>query len=128
MALRYFSILKFILLIKTLFTSFMHTALHFYFCTPYNMPSPATHVGAQSCLFETPWTVAHQVPLSMGLSRQKDWSGLHFLLQRIFPTQGLNLLLLHLLSWQADSLPLSHVGRSHPTTCSPLRIYFPVYS
>ena len=26
--------------------------------------------------FVTPWTVAHQVPLSMGFSRQKYWSGL----------------------------------------------------
>ena len=33
--------------------------------------------------------------------------GCHFLLQGIFPTQGLNLRLLH---WQADSLPLSHQG------------------
>ena len=27
-------------------------------------------------LFETPWTVAHQAPLSMGFSRQEFWSGL----------------------------------------------------
>ena len=27
-------------------------------------------------LFVTPWTVAYQVPLSMGFSRQKYWSGL----------------------------------------------------
>ena len=27
-------------------------------------------------LFATPWTVAHQVPLSMGFSRQEYWSGL----------------------------------------------------
>ena len=27
-------------------------------------------------LFVTPWTVAHQVPLSMELSRQEYWSGL----------------------------------------------------
>ena len=27
-------------------------------------------------LFSTPWTVAHQSPLSMGLSRQEYWSGL----------------------------------------------------
>ena len=27
-------------------------------------------------LFVTPWTVAHQASLSMGLSRQEDWSGL----------------------------------------------------
>ena len=33
--------------------------------------------------------------------------GCHFLLQGIFPTQGLNLCLLH---WQADSLPLNYVG------------------
>ena len=27
-------------------------------------------------LFATPWTVAHQPPLSMGFSSQKYWSGL----------------------------------------------------
>ena len=58
-------------------------------------------------LLATPWTVAHQAPLSMGLSRQEYWSGLPFLLQGIFPTQGLNLSLLH---WHADSLPLSYQG------------------
>ena len=26
----------------------------------------------------TPWTVAHQAPLSMGFSRQEYWSGLPF--------------------------------------------------
>ena len=34
----------------------------------------------------------HQSPLSMGYSRQKNWNGLHFLFQGIFPTQGSNLL------------------------------------
>ena len=29
-------------------------------------------------LFGTPWTVAHQAPLSMGFSRQEYWSGLPF--------------------------------------------------
>ena len=34
---------------------------------------------AKSCLIlVTPWTVAHQAPLSMGLSRQEYWSGLPF--------------------------------------------------
>ena len=33
--------------------------------------------------------------------------GCHFLLQEIFPPQGLNP---HLLHWQVDSLPLSHEG------------------
>ena len=29
-------------------------------------------------LFVTPWTVAHQAPLSIGFSRQEYWSGLPF--------------------------------------------------
>ena len=29
-------------------------------------------------LFATPWTVAHQAPLSVGFSRQEHWSGLPF--------------------------------------------------
>ena len=29
-------------------------------------------------LFRTPWTIAHQAPLSMGFSRQEYWSGLPF--------------------------------------------------
>jgi len=41
-------------------------------------------------LFVTPWTIACQAPLSMGLSRQECWSRLHFLLQGIFLTQGSN--------------------------------------
>ena len=31
-------------------------------------------------LFATPWTVAHQAPLSMEFSRQEHWSGSHSLL------------------------------------------------
>ena len=29
-------------------------------------------------LFATPWTIAYQVPLSMGFSRQESWNGLPF--------------------------------------------------
>ena len=36
--------------------------------------------------------------------------GCHVLLQGIFLTQGLNLHLLSLLHWQAESLPLNHLG------------------
>ena len=50
------------------------------------------------------WTVASQAPLSMGFSRQEYWSGLPFPFPGIFPTQGWNLHLFHLLHWQADSL------------------------
>ena len=41
-------------------------------------------------LFATPWTIAYQASQSMGFSRQQYWSGCHFLLQGIFPTQGSN--------------------------------------
>ena len=37
--------------------------------------------------------------------------GYHFLLQGIFLTQGLNPRLLHLVHWQADSLPLVPPGK-----------------
>ena len=36
--------------------------------------------------------------------------GSHFLLQGIFSTQGVNLHILHLQHWQADSLALCHLG------------------
>ena len=41
-------------------------------------------------LFVTPWTVAHQTPLSMDFPGKNTGVGCHFLLQGIFPTQGLN--------------------------------------
>ena len=41
----------------------------------------------------------------MGFPRQEYWMGCHFLVQGIFPTQGLNPYLLCFLRWQANSLP-----------------------
>ena len=46
-------------------------------------------------LFATPWTVAYQAPLCMGFSSTRTRVGCHFLLQRVFLTQGSNLGLLH---------------------------------
>ena len=40
-------------------------------------------------LFVTPWTVAHQTPLSMGFSRQEYWSGLPFPAPRDLPDPGI---------------------------------------
>ena len=60
----------------------------------------------------TLWTVAHLASLSMEFSRQEYWSRFPFSLQGIFPTQGSNPRLLH---WQADSLPLCHLGSSIET-------------
>ena len=46
-------------------------------------------------LFATPWTIACEATMSMEFPRQEYWSGLPFPSQEIFPTQGLNLGLLH---------------------------------
>ena len=57
--------------------------------------------------FATPWAVAHQAPLSMVFSRQKDWNGLPF------PSPG-DILGLGTKprspALQVDSLPLTHQG------------------
>ena len=39
--------------------------------------------------FENPWTIAHQVPLSIGFSRQEYWSGLPFPSPGDFPGPGI---------------------------------------
>ena len=46
-------------------------------------------------LFATPWTGAHQALLPWDFPCKNTGVGCHFLLQEIYPTQGLNLGLLH---------------------------------
>ena len=61
------------------------------------LPGPVVVSGlvAKSCLILTSsWTVARQAPLSMGFSRQEDWSGLPFPPPGDHPNPGLNLHLL----------------------------------
>ena len=50
-----------------------------------------TVVWSLSCvqLFEAPWTVAHQAPLSMEFLRQEDWSGLPFPSPGNLPNPGI---------------------------------------
>ena len=69
-------------------------------------------------LFVTPWTVAPQAPWSMGLPRQGCWSGLPFLSPGDLPNPGIQPRLLH---WQADSLPLSHLGSLYASDSLPSR-------
>ena len=61
-------------------------------------------------LFATPRTVACQAPLFMGFSRQEYWSGLPSPPPGDLLSQGWNPHLLHLLHWQADSLPRCYQG------------------
>ena len=65
-------------------------------------------------LFVTPWTVAHQAPLSMGFSRQEYWSGLPFPSPGDLPNPGIKLVSLFTLvgdfsstntTWEAHILP-----------------------
>ena len=47
-------------------------------------------------LSATPWTVAHQAPLSMEFSRQEYWSGLPFPTPGDLPDPGLVVFVCHL--------------------------------
>ena len=59
-------------------------------------------------LFGTPWTVAHQAPLSMGFSRQEYWSGLLLPPSGNRPHPGIKPHLFCLLLWQTGFfLPLA---------------------
>ena len=69
-------------------------------------------------LYATPWTIAHQAPLSMTFSRQKYWSGCHALFQEIFLTQGSSPGLICLLHWQV--FYVSYIESSRKTSVSAL--------
>ena len=56
----------------------------------------------------TPWTVAHQAPLSMEFSRQENWSGLPFPSPGDLPDPGIEPASPAL---QADSLPTEIQGK-----------------
>ena len=53
------------------------------------------------------WTTARQAPLSVGFSRQGDWSGLLCPPAGDLPDPGIQVSSLSLLRWQVSSLPLA---------------------
>jgi len=65
-----------------------------------SLASACMHVQSLSCvwLFVTPWTAAHQVPLSMEFFRQEYWSELLFPPPGNLPNPG-------------DRIPVSCIGR-----------------
>ena len=89
---------------------------------------------SRAWLFGTPWTVAHQFPLSMKFSRQEYWSGLPFpspkelpkLPNHSRPSQPLKLGLLfcrqilYHLSHQGKPMKWSEVAQSCLTLCDPM--------
>ena len=42
-------------------------------------------------LFATPWTLAHQAPVSIGFSQQEYWSGFPFPSPEVLPNPGIQL-------------------------------------
>ena len=56
------------------------------------------------------WTVAHQDPLSLGFSRQEDWSGLPWLPPGDLPDLGIEPVSHVAPALQADLLLLGHQG------------------
>ena len=67
-------------------------------------------------LFVTPWTVAHQAPVSLGFSRQEYWSGLPCPPLGDLPNPGIEPTFPVSPALQMDSLPLSLWG-------SPVRLF-----
>ena len=66
---------------------------------------------AQLCLtLAAPWTVAHQAPVSMGFSRQGDWSGLPCPFPENLPNPGMEP---GSPAFEADSLPTELQGKAY---------------
>ena len=70
-------------------------------------------------LFATPWTAAHQAPLSMGFSRQEYWSGLPFPSPEDLPDPGIEP---RSPALQADAgrAATAKSLQSRPTLCDPI--------
>ena len=72
------------------------------------------HVCDQSLsrvrLYGTPWTVAHQGPLSVGYSREEYWSGLPCPSPGDLPNPGIEPMFPVAPALQVDYLPLNHLG------------------
>ena len=81
--------------------------LDFWSCVPSMSAGMPAQLLSHVQLFATPWTRAHQAPLSMGISRQEYWSGLPFPPPGDLHNRRSNP---HLLRCLAGSLPLSHPG------------------
>ena len=93
----------------------LFVAVDLSFFSPPNVDSFICHLISSLCvcanllqpcpLFATPWTVAHQAPLSMGFSRQEYQSGLPFPSPGDLPDPGIEPGALMSPALQAGSLP-----------------------
>ena len=98
-------------------------------CVPVNdlmlgsTPTAGVSLVIKSCLtLATPWTVARQTPLSMGLSRQEYWSGLLFPSPGDLPDPGIKP---RSPALQVDSLATEPPGKPSLTLAKTLAKYEP---
>ena len=77
---------------------------------PCSSPTPGSEVKSLShvWLFAIPWTVVNQASLSMGFSRQENWSGLPFPFSGDLPDPGIKP---RSPALQADTLPSEPPGK-----------------
>ena len=66
---------------------------------------------SRAWLFAILWTVTCQAPLSMGFSRQEQWTGLLCPPPGDLPNAEIEPMSLSLLHWQVGSLPLAPPGK-----------------
>ena len=69
-------------------------------------------------LSATPWTVAHQAPLSTGFSKQEHWSGLPCPPPGDLPDPGIELMSSLSPALQEDSLPSEATWEAQGTPCN----------
>ena len=91
-----------------------------------------TCLVAKSYLTVTPGSWPSRLLCPWAFAGKNTGEGCHFLFKGIYPTRGLDTSLLHLLHWQAGSLPLIHlrspravaalclIAQSCPTLCNPV--------
>ena len=77
-------------------------------CRPFSAEAESRAMRSISAIFQglfaTPWTAARQAPLSMGFSRQEDWSRLPFPPPGALPDPGIEPVSPASSALQADSL------------------------
>ena len=97
-----------------------------YFFNPCVCVCVCVYVLCHVWLFVTPWTVAHQVLLSMESSGQKYWSRLPFPSPGDLPNPGIELTSPVSPALRLILYPLSHLG-SHKYECMYVYVYIYIY-
>ena len=88
---------------------------HLHLCQLHSIQILVVRWSLLSCvrLFETPRTVAHQAPLTVGFSRQQYWSGLPCPPPGDLPDPGIESTSHVSCIWQVGSLPLAPSGKPY---------------